>query len=208
MSVPMTAPTPQAQAVLDLWFADGLQAGWPSSNQQALWFGGGAEQDQRIAAQFGELVEEARLGGLTEWEAEPLGRLALVILLDQFSRNVHRGSALAFAGDARAQKLVLQALALDIDASLPLVGRMFLYMPLMHAEDLAPQQECLRRFQQLHADAPPAVQSRLQGSVESAEQHLAIIQRFGRFPHRNAALGRASTEAETEFLKNGPRFGQ
>lgn len=199
---------PEAQAVLDHWFADGLQSGWPNSNMHARWFGGGAEQDALITERFGPLVESAQAGGLQNWEAAPLPRLALIVVIDQFSRNVYRGQAKAFAGDARAQKLTLQTLAAGEDEALPTVGRVFLYMPLMHAEDMALQQACVQRFTQLHASAPPELQAKLQGNLDAAQTHRDIIERFGRFPYRNAVLGRSNSPEETEFLETGPRFGQ
>ena len=147
-------------------------------------------------------------GGLQDWEAQPLDRLALVILLDQFTRNVFRGTGQAFAGDARAQQLVRQTLARHEDLPLPWVGRVFLYMPLMHAEDLALQDECVARFARLLADAPETLKPRLQGHLDYARQHQDIIARFGRFPYRNAALGRLNSPEEETFLHTGPRFGQ
>ncbi|HQS31420.1 MAG TPA: DUF924 family protein, partial [Polaromonas sp.] len=153
------------------------------------------------------------LGGAPgDWSDTPLSpslrRLALIILLDQFTRNVFRGSGQAFAGDARAQQLVLQTLAEGGDLQLPWVGRVFMYMPLMHAESLVLQEECVARFGQLVADAPTDLKERLQGNLDFARQHRAIIAQFGRFPYRNAALGRASTAEEQAFLTTGPRFGQ
>ena len=132
----------------------------------------------------------------------------MVILLDQFSRNMHRGSARAFAGDGLAQKLVLQSLALGMDDELPIAGRVFFYMPLMHAESVALQFECVDRLTALARHSPPDIAQHLQGNLRAARQHLDIIEKFGRFPHRNAALGRTSTPAEEAFLQNGPRFGQ
>lgn len=194
--------------VLEFWFGDPLVADWPATDRNPLWFGGGAEQDALIAQRFGPLVDVALDGGLYEWEAQLGDRVALILLLDQFTRNVHRGQARAFAGDGRAQKLVLQTLALAQDTELPRVGRIFLYMPLMHAESLTLQDECVMRFTQLLSTAPPELHDTLASNLRFAQQHNDIIQRFGRFPHRNAALGRETTPEEAEFLKNGPRFGQ
>jgi len=194
--------------VLDFWFGDGLQRDWPSNERQALWFGGGAEQDATIHRRFGTLVDSAFAGGLKDWEHTPSTRLALLVVLDQFSRNVHRGQARAFAGDARAQQLVLAALAAGEDERLALVGRVFLYMPLMHAEDLALQQRCVACFTALHRNSPPALRQTLAGNLRFAREHRDIIERFGRFPHRNAALGRESSAEEVTFLANGPRYGQ
>lgn len=201
------SPTP-AQYVLDFWFGDGWQRGWPSEDRNPLWFGGGAAQDTLIRERFGAAVGLALDGALTEWESEPSNRLALVLLLDQFSRNVYRGQARAFSGDPRAQRLVTQTLERGDDAALPTVGRVFLLMPLMHAEDLALQDACVMRFSALHRECPPELQARLEGNLAAAAQHRDIVARFGRFPHRNAVLGRTSTAEELAFLTDGPRFGQ
>jgi uncharacterized protein (DUF924 family) len=221
-SAPSTSSAPAD--VLDFWLADGLDnwpegavpagdgpvptPGWPSQDMGARWFTGGPALDAEIREKFGATVAQALAGGLRDWEARPLERLALVILLDQFPRNIHRGQPQAFAGDARAQRLVMDALDRGLDQSLPWVGRVFLYMPLMHAEDLALQEECVRRFRQLAADVPEALRAGVANSLRFAEEHRDIIARLGRFPYRNAALGRDSQPAELEFLKNGPRFGQ
>lgn len=203
-----TAPRACAQDVLEFWLGDGLLNDWPSADRQSLWFGGGAEQDQQIAQRFGALVDEALAGGLADWE-EPLhSRLALIIVLDQFTRNVHRGQARAFAGDARAQQLVRRTLASRQDGLLPRVGRVFLYMPLMHAEDLALQDECMERFSNLVDTATGELRDTLASNLRFARQHRDIIAEHGRFPYRNAVLGRPSTPAELEFLTSGPRFGQ
>lgn len=199
---------PNASAVLDFWFGDALTLGWPSQSRSALWFGGAKVQDEDIARRFGAQVEQALAGGLSDWEAAPLERLALVILLDQFTRNVYRGTARAFVGDAHSQALVQDALAQEWDTGLPLAGAVFLYMPLMHAEDLTLQDECVRRFKALLARAPAERQQDLQGNLKFAEQHQDIIARFGRFPYRNAAMGRTNSTDEDAFLRDGPRFGQ
>jgi len=205
-SDPLPPLTPEA--VLYYWFGDGLARDWPSDDRNPLWFGGGAALDADITHRFGPGVAQALAGNLSEWEGPLHHRLALILLLDQFSRNVYRGQAKAFAGDGRAQRLVLQTLALAEDETLPSVARVFLYMPLMHAESVALQHECLTRFEALAQHSPPELAQRLQGNLDAARQHLDIIERFGRFPHRNAALGRTSTPAEQAFLTDGPRFGQ
>jgi uncharacterized protein (DUF924 family) len=197
-----------AQVVLNFWLADGVQRDWTTREMKDLWFGGGAEQDERIRLLFGQQVNQALDGGLRDWENTPLERLALVLLLDQFTRNVYRGSGQAFAGDGRAQQLVLDAIARGWDKKLTAVCRVFLYMPLMHAEDLAMQDECVQRFTELQANAPDELRQRLQRNLDFARQHRDILARFGRFPHRNRALGRTPTPEEEEFLLKGPRFGQ
>ena len=194
--------------VLDYWLGDGIEKDWPTQDLGKRWFGGGAELDAEISARFGAAVEQALAGGLQSWEQPPLHRLALIILLDQFTRNVFRGDARAFAGDARAQQLVRQTIAAGEDLQLPWAARIFLYMPLMHAESPPLQDECVARFTRLVDDAPEALKQRLQGNLDFAHQHRDIIKLFGRFPYRNAALGRADTPEEQDFLRKGPRFGQ
>ena len=211
MTAPPSTPSPQpalASEILDFWLGDGLALGWPSEDLNRRWFLGGAALDAEISSRFGPAVQRAMQGELTDWEAPLYSRLALVILLDQFSRNVFRGTARAFEGDARARQLTLQTLARHEDRQLPWVGRVFLYMPLMHAEDLALQEQCVACFSQLVADAPGALKPKLQGNLDFAIQHHGIIARFGRFPYRNAVLGRASSAEEVNFLRDGPRFGQ
>ena len=200
------ATTPQA--ILDFWLGDGLTLGWPTQDLNKRWFGGSAELDAEIQSRFGSRVTEAMAGGLTDWESEPISRLALIILLDQFTRNIFRGSAKAFEGDGRSQQLVADALGKGWDKQLPLVGGVFLLMPLMHAEDLALQDECVRRLLSLAEDAPPEHKGALKSNADFAAQHRDIIARYGRFPYRNAALGRVSNAAEEAFLTSGPRFGQ
>lgn len=172
------------------------------------WFTGGAELDSDIGRRFGAAVALAQAGDLIEWESEPQNRLALILLLDQFPRNIFRGKARAFHGDARAQRLVSIGIAHKADLSLPWLGRVFFYMPLMHAEDLQLQEEGVRRYRSLAAAAPEDLRDVMQSSLTYAEQHRDIIARLGRFPHRNSALGRTNTALEFEFLKIGPRFGQ
>lgn len=197
-----------ASRVLRYWLADGLELGWPSMEMKQRWFGSDPELDSEIQTQFGAQVALALAGDLSGWEADPLSCLALVILQDQFSRNIFRGQARAFAGDRRAQTVVQRALTRNFDQQLPWVGRVFMYMPLMHAEDLVFQEECVRRFTALVVDAPPNLRERLGGNLSFAKQHREIIVRFDRFPHRNQVLGRSSTAEELDFLQNGPRFGQ
>jgi uncharacterized protein (DUF924 family) len=203
-----TTTPPAALAVLDFWFGDGLQLDWPSQDLNELWFGGGPAQDETIRQRFGELVDEALNGGLTGWEAEPRARLALIVLLDQLSRNVHRGQRRAFDGDARAQRLTRLSLAEGLDATLTPAGCVFLYMPLMHAEHLELQDECVARFQQLVDSSPDHLRDKLASNLRFAVLHRDIVAQYGRFPHRNAVLGRTGTPEEEAFLKDGPRFGQ
>lgn len=199
------AATPQD--VLDYWFGDDVAGG--SWQQRAdIWFGGGDAVDAEITARFGDTLSEAGAGKLDDWAATPHGALALVIVLDQFSRNIHRGRAAAFAHDAKALALVRNATSQGFDEALLPIERQFLYMPLMHAEDVAAQEECLARLHTL-AEIPGPAQETIVAAIPFAEQHLEIIRRFGRFPHRNVALARASTPEEKAFMAaGGPSFGQ
>ena len=205
-----TTPTTPAKVieVLDFWFGDGLTRDWPSQDHNELWFGGGPAQDDAIRQRFGPLVDEALGGGLADWEADPRSRLALIVLLDQLSRNVHRGQRRAFDGDARAQRLSQLSIDEGMDATLTPAGRVFLYMPLMHAENLALQDECVARFQRLVDSSPEALRDKLASNLRFAVLHRDIVAQYGRFPHRNAVLGRTTTPEENAFLKDGPRFGQ
>ncbi|MDZ4126040.1 MAG: DUF924 family protein [Hydrogenophaga sp.] len=205
-TIPTTPPT--ASDVLDFWFGDGLQLDWPSQDHNELWFGGGPAQDEAIRQRFGPLVDEALNGGLIEWETEPRTRLALIVLLDQLSRNVHRVQRREFDVDARAQRINRRSIAEGMDTTLTPAGCVFLYMPLMHAEHLALQEECVARFQKLVDSSPEGLRDKLNSNLRFAVVHRDIVAQYGRFPYRNAVLGRESTPEEDEFLKNGPRFGQ
>lgn len=199
---------PLWQRVLDFWFDDGLDRGWPTQNMSGLWFRADRSVDQGIEEQFGHLVEAALYSELVDWEARPQSRLALILLLDQFTRNIYRGSGQAFAGDHRAVTLVLEGLARGMDRELPWIGRVFFLMPLMHAEDEDLQQRCVQEFESLQAQAPADIAEKIAVKVAFAREHRDIVLRFGRFPHRNQALGRESSEEEKAFLENGPRYGQ
>jgi uncharacterized protein (DUF924 family) len=178
------------------------------------WFGGGPpevqrERDKEICERFGALLERAVRGELDGWADGPRRRLSLILLLDQVSRNVHRGSALAFAGDEKALALTLTGMQAGADAALDPVERMFFYMPLQHAESLEAQDESVAAFRRLLAEAPDELRETLEGSLRYAELHRDLIRRFGRFPHRNRVLARASTPEEQAYLDAGAeRFGQ
>jgi uncharacterized protein (DUF924 family) len=185
----------QAADVLDFWFAG-------STAPRAEWFKKDAAFDALIAARFGALVEQALAGALADWAREPRGALAQVIVLDQFTRNIFRDTPRAFAGDALALSAAQAMVARGDDLALPPLWRAFAYLPFEHAEDRAMQRESLRLFAALAAaDASQA------NSQDYARRHAEIIERFGRFPHRNALLGRVSTDEELAFLQQpGSRF--
>ena len=180
--------------VLDFWFGRPGDAHYLQPREQ--WFRKDADFDALIAQRFGTLIEAALRGELAGWAAQPRPALAQIIVLDQFTRNTRRGSAGMFAGDALALATARALVAGGADRSLPGVMRQFVYLPFEHAEDRDAQRESMRLFAQLEADEPA-----LAGLLAWARKHQQIIERFGRFPHRNAALGRESTPEEAEFLK-------
>ena len=190
---------PEAGDVLSFWFG-ALDQGEPTPETEARWFRGGDAFDAEIAERFGALIDEALGGGLREWEREARGRLALVIVLDQFTRNARRDTAESFAGDRRALALALDALAAGMDAALHPCEAYFLLMPLMHAESMPEQERCVAEFAARAETCEGADRERFARGREFASKHLAVIARFGRFPSRNAALGRLTTEAEREFM--------
>jgi len=175
--------------VLEFWF------GSPPGKTRPEWFRKNATFDAQIHARFGALHEEAAAGGLSEWERSPDPALALIVVLDQFSRNLHRGRARAFAQDARALRVATQVVEMRWDRERLPVERQFIYLPFEHAEDPSAQDRAIALFGELEAF------DETRGLIEWVEKHRAIIRRFGRFPHRNAALGRDSTPEEVEFLK-------
>jgi len=185
---------PRAREVLDFWFgAPGSEA---FGRERKMWFRKRAAFDAQLRERFGALLDAASAGELDAWCATPEGALALVILLDQFSRNCHRGTARAFAADDKALAIARAMVASGADLRLPtLQHRSFVYLPFEHAESAQAQRESLRLFGEL-AKEPEG-----QGYYDYAVRHAKVIERFGRFPHRNAQLGRASTDEETAFLR-------
>ena len=177
------------QEVLEFWF--GKEPGKP----RVEWFRKDVDFDAAIRRRFGALHERAARRGLEAWRASPEPMLALIVVLDQFSRNLHRDDARAFAQDAYALECARQALARGDDARLLPVQRQFIYLPLEHSENLGDQEECVALMRALDAF------EETRGLLAWAEKHRDIVKRFGRFPHRNAALGRPSTGEESEFLK-------
>jgi uncharacterized protein (DUF924 family) len=188
-------------AVLEFWFPpDGARA-------NALWWGKDARLDAEIRERFGATLAAAKAGQLDDWAATARGRVALIIVLDQLSRNIHRGDPQTYDADEQARKLTLEGLALGHDRELSAIERLFFYMPLEHSEQLEHQEQCVALMRQLAEDvaAQPGVEAgqraRFVSFIDFAIRHRDIVARFGRFPHRNALLGRSSTTEELEFLK-------
>lgn len=200
----------RAEEILAFWFGavdgDGLSA----PERARMWFRSDPAVDAEIRRRFGPVLAQAARAALPAWEERARGRLALVLLHDQFARNIYRGTPQAFAGDARALALCLQAIACGHDQALASIERAFLYMPLQHSERLEAQERGVGHYEALLRAVTAPVARRLERFRDSAIEHRDIIRRFGRFPHRNGILGRTSTPAELEFLAAGGarHFGQ
>ena len=179
--------------ILDFWFGPDL-APW----QLERWFRPDPAFDAACRDRFGGLLAPARDGALDAWAATPEGALALLLVLDQFPRNLHRGTAAAFASDPHARAVARQAVLRDRhDLALPCTARCFLYLPFEHSEEMADQDLSVALFEGLRDDPVHAAPG---ASIAYAWAHQAVIHRFGRFPHRNAALGRTNTPAEAAYL--------
>jgi uncharacterized protein (DUF924 family) len=197
----MSAPLPEdAQAVLDFWFGAPTSAEFGRARK--AWFAKDDAFDQAIRDRFGALIEQTLRGEHEDWADDPRSALAQIVVLDQFTRNAYRGTARAFAGDARALAAASRMVGARQDEALAPFMRSFAYLPFEHAEGLAMQDESVRLFRRLAAGGDdPGKQ------VDYALRHRAMIERFGRFPHRNEILGRQSTAEEIAYLKQpGSRF--
>ena len=179
--------------ILAFWFGRPGESGFGQPRSE--WFRKDAAFDDQIRSRFLPGVEAALAGELTAWADDRQGLLALLILLDQFPRNLFRGEAKAFAGDPRARSLAESALAKGWDKDLSAVEKLFVYLPFEHSEALADQERSVALFSALAAEHPGC-----DGFLDYARRHHEVIARFGRFPHRNAALGRPSTPEETSYL--------
>lgn len=195
----------QARAVFDFWFQP--SAGQSADAPRREWFQKNDAFDREIAAHFGALIEQALAGGLLEWDAEgPQSALARILVLDQFCRNVHRGTPLAFAGDPQALQAALHMVETKQDLALPPLQRAFVYLPFEHAEEMAMQERAVALYTRMQ-DAEGGAAQGIAGMLDFAHRHRAVIRRFGRFPHRNVILGRISTpEEQTYLLQPGSGF--
>jgi uncharacterized protein (DUF924 family) len=191
----------RSEDVLTFWFGADLDpSAPPPADRQRQWFGKDEAMDRSIRERFGADVKGAARGELDDWAKLPRGRLALIILLDQFTRNIHRDTPQAFACDHKALALCLEGMAQSHDRTLVPLERVFFYLPMEHAEDLAIQDRSVTAFDTLLAEAPAGSEKAFESFLDYARRHRDIIARFGRFPHRNAVLGRISSQAEIDFL--------
>ncbi len=203
----------EARAVREYWFGPVPLTPQALGERTAFWFGGSAPEerarrDLEIGERFAALLERAASGALAAWADGSRRRLSLIVLLDQFPRHIFRGTARAFAYDAQALALTLSGMQSGADGALDAVERLFFYMPLQHAESREVQEEAVAAFRRLLAEAPTDLRPTFEAAKHSADEHRSLIERFGRFPHRNAALQRATTPAEEEWLRQGSGFGQ
>jgi uncharacterized protein (DUF924 family) len=195
------------QPLLDWWFGPGVTAAEVASSRTALWFAKQDHQDEQAREQFAALVEQALAGQLHDWPREPEGWLATLLLLDQLPRMIFRDTPRAFAGDPLARPLALHGLAKGWDQQLRPIQRVFTYLVLEHAEDLALQNQAVQLFQGLLEQAASAERELFAGYLDYAERHQQVIARFARFPHRNQILARPSSAEESAFLlEPGSRF--
>ena len=194
----MQPATPEQ--ILGLWFGDLADPAYPEARPK-LWWSKDPAVDADLRARFEPTWAAAAQGGLAGWADTPRGRLAHVLVLDQLARNMHRDDPKMYALDPEAQDLVLHGLELGAHHGLAFLERTFFFMPLMHAESVALQRLCVRLFARAADEARPADADEARRYLDYARQHAVIVERFGRFPHRNQLLGRVSTAEEQAFLQ-------
>ena len=192
-----------AESIVEFWFG-----GAEASGTNSRWFQSDEEFDTRIRDSFESLLPRAAQGEFEGWGQHPDSWLAYILLTDQFPRNIFRGSEMAFAYDHLALHMARRGLAEGLDRRLLILERVFAYLPFEHSESMEDQNLACALMRGLKEEAPEDYAQWIQSSLEFAQLHRDIIARFGRFPHRNATLGRASSEAELDYLKQGKRFGQ
>ena len=195
--------TDRIEDILHFWFGVFPTPYTADATKSDMWFKNGAVYDSEIFINFGVDYDKAISGELNHWIDSYRGRLALIILLDQFSRHIHRGTAQAFAQDAKAQALCIDGLGAGDDAKCHAVERSFFYLPLEHAEDIEKQELSVRAFTQLVRDVPEQYQKPFESSLSFAKSHHYVIENFGRFPELNEILDRESTAEEIEFIASG-----
>jgi len=194
--------------ILEFWFGDALASAERAKLRAKLWFSKNDEFDREIESRFGALPESAARGELDTWRGDASSALALVLVLDQFPRNLFRKSPRSFAFDPLAREVALEAISRESDKVLHPLQSSFLYLPLEHAEDIELQERSVQLFELLIARAPAGLRDLFESFADYAQRHRDIVRRFGRFPHRNDVLGRPSAPEEVAYLESGgDRFG-
>ena len=194
------------ESILEFWLGDQGAADYPSPARVDLWFRASPEHDWQVYRRFHRVAEQALQGSWDDWGDTPRGRLALILLLDQFPRHLFRHTAWAYQGDAAALRHCRAALELCQDRELTAWERLFLYAPLEHCEDGAVQQEAVTQIEAMMAEVEVPVAGRLEYFAHWIRVHRDVIEQFGRFPWRNRALGRVNTPQETDYLANHPPY--
>lgn len=197
------------ERILSLWFKEHELTAPQIDGRMETWFGEDPVFDHEIEKEFSADVEDASAGAIDYWSHQPKGRLALILLLDQFRRNIYRGTADAFAKDKDALKLCVEGAMQKKDKGLTPIQRVFFYMPLQHAESRKVQAKSVEIYRRLADAVSPTYRETFDTVAQFAELHCDIVQRFGRFPHRNKLLQRKNTPEEEEYLAgDSPNFGQ
>lgn len=195
--------------ILTFWFEEKELNAPQIDGRMDIWFGDDQHFDEQVASEFADDVERASEGDLDHWAHQPRGRLALILLLDQFRRNIHRNTPEAFAKDQAALKLCVEGAAEKMDRELSTIERVFFYMPLQHAESRKVQKKSCEIFRHLCEAVSPTLKETFETIAQFAELHADIVEQFGRFPHRNILLKRDNTAEENEYLAgDAPTFGQ
>ena len=199
----------EPQQVLDYWLGDTQHDPGTVSEKSRMWYSSVTAVDQYIDDTFGEVLELAGNSKLPSWLESPTGQLAIVILLDQFTRNLNRGSKHAWKNDGLALAIAERCVNSEDHLHLSYFGRVFLYHPYHHAESISEQEKAINLFEELYDEAPSDWQAPIRGFVDFAKSHCEIIRRFGRFPHRNEALCRESSREEIAYLlETRKKYGQ
>ena len=197
------------ERILNVWFPDKEYNAPQIDARMELWFGDDAELDARLRLEFMDDIAAASDGRMNHWAETARGRLALILLLDQFRRNVYRGSVKAFSHDKIALRLSVEGIVQGLDKELAPIERLFFYMPLQHAESRRVQEKSIEVFRVLERTVSPTLEQTFETFTQFAELHHDIVAQFGRFPHRNKVLGRENTPEEAVYLDaDAPSFGQ
>jgi uncharacterized protein (DUF924 family) len=196
-------------AILDFWFKEQQLTAPQIDGRMDVWFGEDPIFDEEVANKFSDDVDNASEGRLDHWAHEPRGRLALILLLDQFRRNIYRNTAEAFALDKAALKLCVEGAMEKKDKDLTPIQRAFFYMPLQHAESRKVQKKSVEIYSRLSEAVSATYKETFETIAQFAQLHADIVDQYGRFPHRNAILNRENSPEENEYLAgDAPSFGQ
>ncbi len=199
----------RVEEILSFWFMEKTLSAPQIDGRMDIWFGEDPAFDEQIAKEFSDEIDKAADGNLDHWAHEPKGRLALILLLDQFRRNIFRNTPEAFEKDPAALKLCVEGAMEKKDKGLTSIHKAFFYMPLQHAESRKVQEKSREVFQRLADAVSPTYKETFETIAQFADLHADIVERFGRFPHRNKLLNRENSAEEDEFLAgDSPSFGQ